>query len=344
MSSKREVRIATVGTGLFGQVHLAAVCQHPNARLVAVCDVDPDRAQAVGAERRVPAVTDYREIAGNPDIDAVTVATPDFAHTEIVCAMLEAGKHVLVEKPMATAVDDARRIVLTARRTGRFLMVDFHNRWNPPFADAIEKIDSGLLGEPVAATARLANSLYVPLKMLRWAGKSGPHWFLFPHIVDLICRLFQKPVRRVTAKGRKGVLLEHGIDAWDAIQALAEFDGGASAVFETAWILPDSHPAIVDFEVILLGTRARMAFRPLGPIFDFSGPETFETPITGGFQTMYGRSTGWQMLPIFHFIDSIAADRPPSCTPEEGFHNTAVICAVEKSLKSGRPEPVPTLD
>lgn len=344
MSKRTEVRIATVGTGLFGQVHLAAVSQHPSARLVGVCDVAPDRAQAVGTEYGVRAVTDYRKIADDPDIDAVTVATPDFAHTEIVCSMLEAGKHVLVEKPMAVSVEDARRIVLTARRSGRFLMVDFHNRWNPPFADAIEKVDAGLLGEPVAAAARLANSLYVPLKMLSWAGKSGPHWFLFPHIVDLVCRLFRKPVRRVTACGRKGVLLERGIDAWDAIQALAEFEGGGSAVFETAWILPETHPAIVDFDVTLLGTHSRMAFRPLGPIFDFSGPAQFETPITGGFQTMYGRRTGWQMLPILHFIDSVAAGCAPLCTPEEGFHNTAVICAVEKSLESGQPEPVAALD
>jgi len=343
MNEESEVRVATVGTGLFGQVHLAAVSGHRHARQVAVCDVVPERAETAAEKHGAAAVSDYRDIAAAPDIDAVTVATPDFAHTDIVCAMLEADKHVLVEKPMATCLEDAARIVRAANQSGGFLMVDFHNRWNPPVADAIAKADDGLLGKPVTATARLANSLYVPLKMLSWAGKSGPQWFLLPHIVDLVCRMFRKPVRRVTAHGRKGVLTDSGIDAWDAIQALAEFEGGASAVFETAWILPESHPAIVDFEVTMLGTRARLALRPLGPTFEFSGPDSFETPITGGFQTVGGRTTGWQMQPVVHFIDSIVAGRAPQCTAQEGFHNTAIICAIEKSLETGRLEPVQKL-
>jgi len=343
MNGKPEIRVATVGTGLFGQVHLAAIGGHRHARQVAVCDIASDRAQAAAEQYNALAATDCRTIAANPDVDAVTVATPDFAHADIVCAMLEAGKHVLVEKPMATTVEDAARIVRAARRNRRFLMVDFHNRWNPPVADAIGRVDNGLLGEPVTATARLANSLFVPRKMLSWAGKSGPHWFLFPHIIDIVCRMFGKPIRCVTAHGRKGVLTGSGIDTWDAIQALAEFEGGASAVFETTWILPDSHPAIVDFEVAVLGTRSKMVLHPLGPTFEFSGPDRFETPVTGGFQSMYGRTTGWQMEPIIHFIDSIVADCTPQCTAVEGFHNTAVICAIEKSLETHRPEPVSEL-
>ncbi len=337
-----KLKVAVVGAGTFGSIHLEACAAHPGIELAAVCETNPERAARVRDTYGVPVFEHFSELAAVRDIGAVTVATPDFAHADIVCAMLEAGKHVLVEKPLATSVEEARRMVETARAAGRFLMVDFHNRWNPPFVEARARIDNGDLGQPFMASARLANTLYVPLEMLAWAGRSGPHWFLFPHIVDLVCWLFGQEARRVMAWARKGVLTARGIDAYDAVQAMVMFDS-ASALLETAWVLPESHPAVVDFQVTLQGTRGRMAFHPLGPVIEVSGPRGFSQPPVGAAQSMYGRTEGWQLSPIRHFLDSALAETEPMCTPEEGFRNTAVICAIEESIQSGAPADVETL-
>ena len=337
-----RLNVALVGAGLFGQTHVQAYARHPGADLKLVCDVNEEILKAAADTYACETCTDFREVAAAADIDAVSVATPDFLHREIVCAMLESGKHVLVEKPMATSIADARAMVEAARAEGTCLMTDFHNRFNPPHVEAKDRIESGAFGDPVMASSRLANTLYVPREMLSWAGKSGPQWFLFPHIVDLTCWLFGRQARRVTASGHKGILQEMGIDAYDAVQALVEFED-CSATFETCWVIPDSHPMVVDFAVTLFGSKQRIAIKSLGPLSEVSGGEKLEWPIVGALQNIYGRTFGWMLLPIMHFVDSILAGETPMVTPEEGFHNTAVICAIEQSIETGRPVDVEML-
>jgi predicted dehydrogenase len=331
---KDSLKVAVVGAGLFGQVHLNAYAQHPAADLSLVCDLNEERRKNVEEKFGARTCTDYREIAQDDSIEAVSVVTPDSMHREIVTALLEAGKHVLVEKPLATNLEDARAMIAAAERAGKRLMVDFQNRWNPPLTAAKEHIASGAFGDPVMASARLANTLFVPREMLAWAGKSGPHWFLFPHIIDLVCWLFDRQARRVTAHGHRGVLSAMGIDTYDAIQTLVEFDD-CSATFETAWIIPDTFPNVVDFNMTLFGTKSRVGI-PRSAAIDIAVEDKFSWPGIGAFQNIHGRMEGWQLSPVFHWVDALLSDRAPLCTPAEAFHNTAIICAILESIEQGK--------
>jgi len=121
--------------------------------------------------------------------------------------LLKAGKHVLCEKPLATKTRDAKAMVKAARKRGLYLMVDFQNRWSPLFLEAKKQIEDGELGELVTGYARLSNTLFVPTKMLAWAGKSGPEWFLLPHIFDLVRWMTgRKKIIEVFARGHKKIL------------------------------------------------------------------------------------------------------------------------------------------
>jgi predicted dehydrogenase len=331
---KDSLNVAVVGAGLFGQVHLHAYHQHPKANLALVCDLSEERRRNANEKFGAQTCDDYRIVAEDDSIDAVSVVTPDTMHREVVTAMLEAGKHVLVEKPLATNLEDARAMIATAKKSGNHLMVDFQNRWNPPMTAAKEHIVGGGFGQPVMASARLANRLSVPRDMLAWAGQSGPHWFLYPHIIDMVCWLFDRQARRVTAKGHRGVLREMGIDTYDAIQALVEFDD-CSATFETAWIIPDSFPNNVDFNMTLFGTKSRIGI-PRTSAIDIADSEKFGWPNYGANQDIHGRQEGWQLSPVFHWIDALLEGREPLCKPEEAFHNTAIICAIEESITSGQ--------
>ena len=336
------LNVALMGAGLFGQVHLNAYSLHPRANLKLVCDVNEEQTAAAREKFGCETCADYREVAADESIDAVSVATPDFLHREIVVAMLEAGKHVLVEKPLSTDLDEAREMVQAAKSAGKHMMVDFQNRWNPPFVEAKARIDAGEFGEPVMASTRLANTLFVPLQMLSWAGKSGPQWFLFPHTMDLVCWLFGRRAVRVTATGQKRVLHGMGIDAYDAVQALVEFED-CSATFETCWIIPESHPMVVDFAGTFFGTKQRISVRFGAPAMEVSGGTKFETPFLGGTQEVHGKMEGWQLMPITHFVDVLLAGDAPMVTLEDGLHNTAIICAVEQSIESGKTVEVASL-
>ncbi|HMQ30778.1 MAG TPA: Gfo/Idh/MocA family oxidoreductase, partial [Chloroflexaceae bacterium] len=124
---------ALVGAGVFGERHAQAYSRHHAAELVAVCDLDLPRAEGVAARYGARYATDdLARVLADPAVRAVSVATPDHAHREVAVACARAGKGLLVEKPLATTVEDAETIVAAARAAGVTLMVDFHNRVSPP--------------------------------------------------------------------------------------------------------------------------------------------------------------------------------------------------------------------
>jgi len=341
--AEKKLKVAVVGAGLFGQVHLRGYTMHPDADLAMVCDVNEKNLRKAKRTYRVPeTTTDYRDVARNKTIDAVSVATPDFLHRDIVVALLKAGKHVLVEKPLATTLREATDMVKAARAAGKVLMIDFHNRFNPPFVEAKARIDRGEFGEPVMASGRQANPLWIPLKMLAWSSKSGPQWFLFPHLIDIVGWLLRRPVLRVTAQGRKGILKSKGVDAYDYIQALLEYQD-CSALVETCWVIPDTLPNAVDFSVTLFGSKERIGIKPLGPMITVCGAKRYEEPIVGPLVEVHGAHTGWMYSPVHHFVNHLVAGTQPLCTPEEGWHNTAVICAIEESVRTRKSVTVRTL-
>jgi predicted dehydrogenase len=148
----------------------------------------------------------------------VIVATPDFAHRRIAVDVAEAGKHLLIEKPVATTLDDALAIAAAVHRSGVRCLVGFENRWNPHVVQA--KAATANLGDPITASATLSNSFFVPTTMLSWAAQSSPAWFLMPHTLDLILWLTDRTPVSVSAVGSRGVLAQRGIDTWDVVHAL----------------------------------------------------------------------------------------------------------------------------
>jgi predicted dehydrogenase len=317
-----------------GEVHAQTYLDHEGSELVCIYDLNEERAKFFATKYRCEYVTDIEKLAGNPRIIGVSIATPDFAHTEPALRMIEAGKHVLIEKPMTTRVKDARRILDEAKRKGVRIMVDFQNRWNPVFASAKRAVSEGRIGKPIMGYARLSNPLRVPLKMLSWASKSGPEWFLLPHILDLVGWLVGETPIEVHANGRRGILEEKGVTAYDSIQAMVKF-GSFFATFESSWILPDSWPSLVDFNLTLLGSRGRIGAEGDRQGIDIAA-EGYDWPFVLGLQEAYGRRFGFFREPIIHFVDCLLKDEEPACTGEDGLIVTATIEAALRSVREGR--------
>src|SRR5690349_10354225 len=130
-------RVAVVGVGEFGRNHVRVVHQSPRAELIAVVDTNPARASEIGAANACLALTDPRELAGK--VDAAIVAVPTSAHADVACALLESGIDVLVEKPIATDLAAADRLIHAADSHARILQVGHLERFNPAVV-ALEKI------------------------------------------------------------------------------------------------------------------------------------------------------------------------------------------------------------
>ncbi len=332
----KHLKTAVVGCGLFGENHVKAYATYHRSRCVAVFDLNAARAKEVARKYGVKAARSLDEIAGDKAIKAVSIATPDFAHTEPALALLAAGKHLLIEKPLTTSAAEARAIVAAARKARRTVMVDFHNRWNPPFLALKQRIDAGELGTPVMGYVRLSNPHTIPFGMLSWAGKSGPHWFLLPHVVDLVRWLIGKQkALRVTAHARREILKRRGADTYDAIQATVAFED-CFVTFETCWILPKSWPTLIDFQMSLVGSKSTAQINCTEQGLRVAGPRRFETPFTGGLLDAFGVPEGFVVMPIYHFVDCLLDGREPVVTAEDGLATTQIIEAMVRSIEERR--------
>lgn len=269
--AERKIKIALVGAGMFGgDVHLRALADvqryglsgflarlgldqysRPLAdvefELVAVAT--RSERSAVRAAENFQGVTGSRPatfhgdtpwtdiLAAHPDLDVLAVATPDNLHTEPVLAGVEAGCHVIVEKPMCLDTVEADRIIAAANRNERVVCVDMHKRFDPDHLRIRHDIKTRI-GEPLYGTAILEEPLEVSTSTFKWAEQSDPFSYVGPHWVDLFHHYYgAKPVA-LTAVGQKKRLIRDGINAYDAVQVRVDWDNGMSIYFQNNWVNP----------------------------------------------------------------------------------------------------------
>ena len=327
-----------IGTGLWGGMHADTLASTAGVTVLGVADIVEERAKALAGKHGAKAYTDYRELLADDGIHAVSVVTPDFAHTDILLAAAEAGKHILAEKPLATTVEECESIVTAAEQAGVKLMTDFHARWSPPFYKAWRAVQKGEIGEPQHAFYRLSDRIFVPTEMLSWAGKSTVMWFIGSHSIDTVRWLMDDEIVRVYAVSRSRVLKPMGIDTPDYYQTTLEFAGGATAVIENSWIMPNTMPNIIDLKLELVGSKGALYVdgshhRTLEKYTETSAdyPDVLVMP------SIYDKQQGFAAESIRHFAECVMENREPMVTGQDGLIVTKVICAVEESVRTGQP-------
>jgi len=327
------LNVALVGCGIFGEIHAGSHAEYERSKLVAVCDIDGSKAKAFGEQFGCRHTTSVDDIADDEEIQAVSVATPDFAHREICVKLAEAGKHVLVEKPLATTVADGEAIVAAVEKAGVTCMIDFHNRYNPAFTTLKQRLDAGDFGRPLMAFARLSDRIEVAVEWFTWSGRTGPEWFLGSHIADLICWLFGAHPQRVFAEGRKDVLAAKGIDCYDAMQIHLSFPEGF-ATLETSWIVPGSWPSICDFAFSLQTTEGRSDVALSNQGIVLSDSKEYATPFIIGKTPIGPESFGFMPLPIRDFVRAVLEGRPAPVPVQDGLKIVKLIAAAVESAET----------
>ena len=150
-----KVRIGVIGLGWFGEIQCEAIMGIPNLRLAALCTRTPERLKAMATKFAVTKATrDYRDLLADPDIDAVSVVTMWDQHTEPAIDALAAGKHVFLEKPIASTVEDASKIIAASKRSTGVLQIGHICRFNPRYRMAKQAIAAGEIGRIVAMSSR----------------------------------------------------------------------------------------------------------------------------------------------------------------------------------------------
>jgi len=340
----RNVRLGVVGTGVWGKMHIRAYTQHPSADLVAVCDQDKGRAQQIAREFDIPKSYGRLDDMLEEKLDGISVVTPDTAHADIAIKAAERGLHVLVEKPLATTVKECERMIEAAEANGVYLMIDWHNRWNPPYYYAWRAIRNGELGKLSYIYYRLSDTIYVPTRMLPWAGRSSVMLFLGSHALDTTCWLVGQEPLRVYCQRKEGVLTAMGISTADMYITIVEFANGTTATVENSWILPQSSPSLIDHKCEIIGSEGVINIDPTHDRafakYTAKTPAGFpDTSFSDMFITpeIHGRQLGFAVESIYHFVECVRDGKKPLTRGEDGLLNTRLILAAEESARKKMP-------
>ena len=325
------VRVALVGVGRFGEVHLRCLLSlRPMAEVAAICDRDEARLEEVAGKFGIArAYADFEEMLVREEVDAVFVLTEEHNHAGPAIAALEAGRHVFCEKPIASTLEDADRMVEAARRAGRWLFVGHILRFDPQYAELRERAVRGDFGTLGFLHAR---------RLLR--ASHFRHYARVPaivhtgiHDIDIALWIVGEPPREVCARCRS--LL--GLPQPETFAVLMDFGwGGPVAVVENAWLLPDSYPASIEAEFVVAGDGGcgRIHSPPAGTVLaaggGAEGPDLFWWP------SLHGEVAGALRNELIYFLRCVEEGVEPSLVrPEEARDALAVALAAVESARSG---------
>ncbi|NJN82878.1 MAG: Gfo/Idh/MocA family oxidoreductase, partial [Caldilineaceae bacterium] len=221
------IRFGLIGCGRVAPRHAQSMAQIDEANLVAVADLAAGRAEHFGQEYGAAAYVDYRELLARQDIDAVSICVPSGLHAQVALDALDAGKHVLVEKPIAIRLSDADRMILAAKEKRLTLGVVLQNRYNHPMQQLRHLVDGGGLGRLYLGNACVRwyrpQSYYDDGWHGTWAMDGGALMNQSIHHIDAL-QWLMGPVLSVQAYT---ATLAHDMEAEDAGVAVLRFESGA---------------------------------------------------------------------------------------------------------------------
>lgn len=288
MSAKLGVCI--VGCGYMGQIHAERWSRVPQAQVVAVVDIDSQRAERLAHQYRLDAhYSDYRDAIDLPQVDVVSVCIPTALHAEVSIAVAELGKHVLCEKPMALTLDQADRMIAAAEANQVKLGVGFMRRHSLVVNDLRNLLGEGKFGRPVLYHASDVRELRPKREMHDARMNGGPVIDMAVHLVDLWATIFNSQPVSVFAQGLKiakdRAEISHITEvAVDTATVLVNYASGDIGTFVVSWGLP---PKVV----------------PPGNPDQFYGPKGLGQVYYSGNQQelrLMGEGGVWETLSISH--------------------------------------------
>jgi UDP-N-acetyl-2-amino-2-deoxyglucuronate dehydrogenase len=253
VSSEKTFRVALVGCGRISKNHFEAIEQIDGLALAAVCDVDPDRAAQAGAQGNVPHYSSYEKMLKESNADVVTIATPSGLHAEQGVAAALAGKHVVMEKPMAISLTGADALVHACDKAGVQLFVVKQNRLNPPVQLLKRAVDRNRFGRIYMASCTVhwaRPQEYYDQAPWRgtWEFDGGAFMNQASHYVDLI-QWLMGPVESVMAKT---ATLARRIETEDSGVAILKFRSGALGTIQVTML---AYPRNLEGSITILGEK-----------------------------------------------------------------------------------------
>lgn len=345
MDTNNKLGVGVIGCGAIAEiVHLPVYKEMPQTDLKAVCDTDKDRAEEIADKFDAESwYTNYKDLLERDDIDAVSICTPNSFHREHSVAAANAGKHILLEKPMAPTLEDCDKIIEASQRAGVKLMIGVNSRFLSS-ARRVKKL--------------LENDTIGKISQVRYhGGHSGPYstwvavsdWFkkksevgggvlidIGAHYLDLM-RWFVGDISEVSAIGGN---LSGKFEGEDNAIVILTFKNGVMGELDTSWTYNDWYETAE-----IHGAEGTIFIRDAsGPIVVYSDrkiPENLRGPVSLRESVPIEEQMKPTRVKVEHFVESILQDKQPMVTGEDGRAVVEAILAAYRSMETGEKVSLP---
>ena len=354
-SEQQPIRLAVIGTGNRGWAHLTILKSLPGYKVVALADPTPenlDRAATMAPGAKT--YTDYRKLLDErKDIDAVVVITPSFLHADVTVAAFQHGLPVLCEKPMATTVEDANRMIEASKKANKLLYIGFQKRLVPITAKMHDLIASGEIGQIQMVTGHLFRGDWNPRSWKYTDPKTGvaTNWRYLTrtegsalledgiHEIDALNWMIGGKVARVTASGGNNIYKDR--ETVDHVAAIIEYESGVKLSFELCLFAPNSGPearkmVLIGGEGVMYPENAKIAIRKRGANnvrYVDAVDDTPNSVLTNAVGSAADNETYKQYA---QFAQSLREGKAPVVGAESAKTVVKIVLLAEKSLREHR--------
>ena len=308
-----KLNVAVIGCGFWGRNHARIYNDLETAELVAVSDLNEDAACSLGERYGADHYGDVEALLKRGDVEMVSICTPTVTHAKIALAAMEAGKHVLVEKPMTSTVEEAESLIAASEKAGVKLTVGFVERFNPGVIEALRLVKEGKIGDVILARAHRVSRY--PLRI----SDVGVVKDLAIHDADIVRQLFGTEPETVYATAGN---LVHTFE--DYANIVLRFPGNKSAFIETNWLTPHKIRRL-----ILTGSEGLITVEFITQEVTVEDDEGSYTPFLKPQEPL--------TLELGSFVEAILEDKPPAISGEDGLKALRICEAALESARIGKP-------
>ena len=317
-----KLNIGVIGLGAIGQKHVEALAQVERANLAGVADINKEVAEKTAVKYNTTGFVDYQEMLAVPGLDAVVVATPDEIHTAPCLDAAKAGKHILVEKPIATTLADGQAIIDAADTAKVKLMVGFSLRFNLHYMKIKKMVASGQVGDLISVFARRLNLV---TQADRINGRCGVLHFLGIHDFDALRWIIGSEPISIYTEESTSIPKKYPQD--NESFSIIQFANGVRACAHIGWNLPVQHLGGRDFKFDVMGTKGTLYLDQMRQGIEVYSETLQKFPSVNSGLYIEDRA----------FVDCVLDDTPSPSTGADGIAALKMVMGAIESIETGLP-------
>jgi predicted dehydrogenase len=317
-----KLNIGVIGLGAIGQQHVQAIAQIERANLIGVTDINREVAEKTASLYKATAFTEYNDMLSMPELHAVVVATPDEIHTEPCVAAANARKHILVEKPIATTIEDAQAIIDASNKANVKLMIGFSLRFNLHYMSVKKMVEAGQLGDLISIFSRRLN---VVTQADRINGRCGVLHFLGIHEFDVLRWIVGSEPVSIYTEESTSVPKKFPQD--NESFSIIHFANGVRACAHIGWNLPMQHPGGRDFKFDIIGAKGALYLDQMRQGIEVYSETLSKFPSVNSGLYIEDRA----------FVDCVLDDTPSPSTGADGLAALKMVMGAIQSIETGLP-------